>query len=138
MEQAPEDAAGYAGRGWSYIFLETPKLALRDFETAIRLDPKNGDAYSGRGYALAQSGRPAEAIRDAEQALRLDPCQPRTLYNAARTFARAGGNESRADDEGAREYALRLQRQARAVALLRQVLGSAARRPAFLFLGREH
>ncbi len=122
LELARDDAAGYAGRGWSYIVLETPTLALRDFETAIRLDPKNADAYSGRGYALARSGRPAEAIRDAEQALRLDPRQPRTLYNAARTFARVGGNETRADDEGVREYALRLQRQARALAVLRQAL----------------
>ena len=43
-----------AGR---YLVVDAPKLALRDFELAIELDPKNGDAYSGRGFARAKLGR---------------------------------------------------------------------------------
>ena len=122
LEARPDDESAYVGRGWSYVLLEAPTLALRDFETAIRLDPKDGDAYNGRGYALARSGRPEEAVRDAEQALRLGPRQARTLYNAARIFARTSGNEGRAADADARASVLRLRRQDRAVGLLRDAM----------------
>ena len=51
-----------AGRTWSST---RPKLALRDFELAIELDPKNGDAYNGRGFVRAGMGRYREAAQDA-------------------------------------------------------------------------
>jgi len=124
LELAPEDAAGYASRGWSYVVLESPTLALRDFETAIRLDSEDGDAYNGRGYVLARSGRRREAVRDAEYALLRGPRQARTLYNAARTFAQAGGREGETADEDLRERALRRQYQDRSVQLLREALES--------------
>jgi serine/threonine protein kinase/tetratricopeptide (TPR) repeat protein len=78
-----------AFRGWTHLVVEAPKLALRDFELAIELDPRNGDAHNGRGLARARLGRQREAIRDAEEALRQGPSSPRLYYNAARIYAHA-------------------------------------------------
>ncbi len=76
-----------AYRGWMHLVVEAPKLALRDFELAIELDPKNGDAYSGRGFALAMQGDFRQAVRDAAEAVRLGPPSPRLFFNAARIYA---------------------------------------------------
>ncbi len=80
-----------AYRGWTYLVADAPKLALRDFELAVELDPKNADAYSGRGFARAKLGRHAEAVQDAAEALRRGPTTPRLLYNAARIYAQCPG-----------------------------------------------
>ena len=60
-------------RGWAHLVCDAPKLALRDFELAIELDPKNGDAYNGRGFVLATQGQYREAVRDADEAVRRGP-----------------------------------------------------------------
>ena len=61
LELHPTSAV-QAYRGWTYLVVDAPKLALRDFELAIELDPKNGDAYCGRGFARAKLGRHREAV----------------------------------------------------------------------------
>ena len=90
LELHPTSAV-QAFRGWTYLVVDAPKLALRDFEVAIELDPKNGDAYSGRGFARAKLGRHAEAAQDAAEALRHGPTSPRLLYNTARIYAQCPG-----------------------------------------------
>jgi serine/threonine protein kinase/tetratricopeptide (TPR) repeat protein len=96
LELQPTSAV-QALRGWAHLVCEAPKLALRDFELALELDPKNGDAYNGRGFVQASLGRRAEAVRDAEQALRHGPQSSRLLYNAARIYAQCGASyEARA------------------------------------------
>jgi serine/threonine protein kinase/tetratricopeptide (TPR) repeat protein len=98
LELQPTSAV-QAYRGWAHLVCDAPKLALRDFELAIDLDPKNGDAYNGRGYVRATLGRWGEAVRDADEALRLGPRSPRLLYNAARIKAQCGqANQTRAID----------------------------------------
>jgi eukaryotic-like serine/threonine-protein kinase len=86
LEVHPTSAV-QAYRGWTHLVVDAPKLALRDFELAIELDPNNGDAYNGRGFARARLGRHREAILDAAEALRHGPTSPRLLYNAARIHA---------------------------------------------------
>jgi tetratricopeptide (TPR) repeat protein len=83
------DAATWAARGWCCLVADAPKLALPDFEQAIRLAPEEGDAYAGRGYARALLGQYRPAVADAEEALRLGPRAPRLCYNTARIFAQA-------------------------------------------------
>jgi serine/threonine protein kinase/Tfp pilus assembly protein PilF len=89
LELTPDAAAVVVSRGWTYLALEAPGLALRDFDQAIRIDPAGSDAYNGRGFARARLGRCREAVEDAEKAVQLSPRQSRTLYNAARTLAQA-------------------------------------------------
>ncbi len=90
LELHPTSAV-QAYRGWTYLVVDAPKLALRDFELAIELDSKNGDAYNGRGFAQARLGRHREALLDAALALRHGPPSPRSYYNAARIYAQCPG-----------------------------------------------
>ena len=90
LELHPTSAV-QAYRGWTHLVVDAPKLALRDFELAIELDPKSGDAYNGRGFVRAGLGRHREAIQDAAEALRRGPPSPRLLYNAARIYAQCPG-----------------------------------------------
>jgi tetratricopeptide (TPR) repeat protein len=96
LELQPTSAVlGY--RGWAHLVCDAPKLALRDFELAIQLDPANADAFCGRGFVLATQGHRREAVRDADEALRQGSPSPRLLYNAARIYAQCGEtNEPRA------------------------------------------
>jgi tetratricopeptide (TPR) repeat protein len=105
------DAATHADRGWVYLAEGAPKLALADFEEALRLNPEAGDAYNGRGNARARLGQGREAVRDAEQALRLGPLTARMLHNAATVYAQAAAGA--AGDTERRDY------QGRALDLLR-------------------
>ena len=86
LELHPTSAV-QAYRGWTHLVVDAPKLALRDFELAIELDPNNGDAYNGRGIVRVSLGQHREAIQDAAEALRRGPTSPRLLYNAARIYA---------------------------------------------------
>ncbi len=90
LELHPTSAV-QAYRGWTHLVVDAPKLALRDFELAIELDPQNGDAYSGRGYVQASQGHYREALQDAAEALHRGPTSPRLLYNVARIYAQCPG-----------------------------------------------
>ena len=78
-----------AHRGELYLVIDAPRLAVRDFEEAIRLDSSNPDAYNGRGLARAILGDHQKAVADALIALRMAEPTPRWLYNAARIYAKA-------------------------------------------------
>jgi eukaryotic-like serine/threonine-protein kinase len=96
LELHPTSAV-QAYRGWTHLVVDAPKLALRDFELAIELDPSNGDAYSGRGFVRAGQGHYREALQDAAEALHRGPTSPRLLYNVARIYAQCPGlNRERA------------------------------------------
>jgi tetratricopeptide (TPR) repeat protein len=82
------DADTYAARGWVYLDAEAPRLALADFEEALRRDPQQGDFYTGRGLARIRLGD-LDGPADAEEALRHGSGSWRLSYNAARVFARA-------------------------------------------------
>ena len=114
LELHPTSAV-QAYRGWTHLVVDAPKLALRDFELAIELDPKNGDAYNGRGFVRASLGRYREAAQDAAEALRHGPTSPRLLYNAARIYAQCPGPY--------RERALELDREGLELAARRRASG---------------
>ncbi len=118
------DAATHAARGWVYFLSEAPKLALRDFEDVIELDPNSAEGYGGRGYVRAKTGQWREAAADAEEAATRAGKDPRMVANAARTFALVAGLAGRAagsPDSPAR--ALRARYEDRALQLLQRALG---------------
>jgi len=90
LDIAP-DAETYAARGWCFLVADAPRLALPDFEEAIRFSPKaeQGDAYAGRGYARALLGQHLAAVSDAETALERGPLSSRLVYNVTRIYAQA-------------------------------------------------
>jgi tetratricopeptide (TPR) repeat protein len=84
-----EEVRLYRYRGWTYLVNEAPKPALRDFQKAIKADPKNGDAYTGCGYARVKLGWVQDAVGDAEKALACGPKTAVLLWKAARIYAQA-------------------------------------------------
>jgi eukaryotic-like serine/threonine-protein kinase len=89
------DAATYAARGWCYLVAGAPRLAVPDFDEAVRLAPEVGDAYAGRGYARALLGDHEQAVADADKALKCGPESSRLCYNVARIYAQAVGRLDR-------------------------------------------
>jgi tetratricopeptide (TPR) repeat protein/tRNA A-37 threonylcarbamoyl transferase component Bud32 len=126
--QLNNDAETLSNRGAAYLLSEAPRLALLDFDAALKLEPGHADALVGRGLALMMRGRAADvdaATRAAEESLRSGKKEvPRVkmlrTMAAVRTYARAANIlEARErvaiDPEVARC-------RARAVALLGQAL----------------
>jgi len=89
LEIRPDDAGVLVRRGLAYLVFDAPKLALADFEAAIKLDPTDADAYNGRGTAQARLGDSTAAVASAREALRRGGTTPRVIYNAARIYALA-------------------------------------------------
>ncbi|HZY90275.1 MAG TPA: protein kinase [Gemmataceae bacterium] len=125
LELGARGAATLAARGWAYLALDAPRLALRDFEEAAQGDPASADALGGRGHAAVRLGRYREGCRDAEEALRRGTPDARRLYRAARTFAQAA---HQAASDGAlpapRARTLAAEYQGRSLELLRQALAA--------------
>jgi tetratricopeptide (TPR) repeat protein len=123
MPRRADKPALLCRRGWLYVVSEAPRLALPDFEAAIRLDPALGDAYNGRGYARLRLGEHRDAVADAEKALGLaEPTAP-VFYNAARVYALASVVAAADVRKKGREAATLVARyQDRAAELLREVL----------------
>jgi tetratricopeptide (TPR) repeat protein len=78
-----------AHRGELYLIENSPLLAARDFEEAVRLDPSHAESRAGLAAARVRLGRYREAVADAESAASLAPADHRVLYKAARVYALA-------------------------------------------------
>ena len=89
MALRPDRVALLSRRGWLYIVSDAPRLALHDFQAAIRLDPLNGDAFNGRGFARLRLGEHRDAVADADKALGIGEPTSQLFYNAARVYATA-------------------------------------------------
>ena len=50
-----------------------PVAAIKDYDEAIRLDPRYVKAYYSRGFVFNRLERPLRAIEDFNQAILLDP-----------------------------------------------------------------
>ena len=115
-------------RGELYLIENSPLLALRDFEKAVKLDPNHADSHTGLGTARVRLGQYHEAVADAEAAIGLVPTDYRLLYKAARVYALAAvAATSEVRRNGGVAIALVHRYQDRAVAL---ILNARAKMPA--------
>ena len=69
-------AEAYANRGLICLKQNHPKGAQRDFEYAMKLDPKEPLVYIYRAGAAFLEGRKGDACDDLEQACSLGRCLP--------------------------------------------------------------
>ena len=67
--QRKHDPRVLTQRGWAYLYMDSPKLALADFEAALANGKDTFDARCGRGTAHARLGHVTEAVEDAEAAI---------------------------------------------------------------------
>jgi hypothetical protein len=69
----PDDAGALYRRGQVYASKGAYRLAIKDFDDAIRLNPKDVEAYNNRCWARSVVGDLQSALRDCNEALRLRP-----------------------------------------------------------------
>lgn len=86
-------ALAYVSRGVGNYYLPPSmggglEMALKDFETALSIDPKCDEAFLWEGVALHKSNRDVEARRAFEQALKLDPGRAWTRQQLDKTPAK--------------------------------------------------
>jgi tetratricopeptide (TPR) repeat protein len=117
------DAVTQYARGTAYLACDAWKLALRDFDIAVSLDPKNAEAWSLLAYGRVKQGDYRKAIETAQESLRLGQPTSLLLTNAARVFAQAA-DRIKKDKElsEAKSTKLRREYQDRALQLLQQGL----------------
>jgi tetratricopeptide (TPR) repeat protein len=116
-----EDARARSYRGWAHLRLESPQLALSDFEAALRLDRTDPDALCGRGQVRVRLGQVAAGVADAEEALRRGPRKAPLVYNAACLYVRAAARAA-AGARGRDDFDMADRYQERAATLLRAAL----------------
>ncbi len=83
IDAAPDISLAYTIRGDLYRHLGEYQLSQRDYATAIRMDPGDGDARAGLALTKRAMGQTETFRADLEQALKDVPTQ----YEAAETLA---------------------------------------------------
>jgi len=73
IAENPDDAGALYRRGQVFASKGAYKLAMRDFDDAIRLNPKDVEAYNNRCWVRTVVGDLQSALRDCNEALRLRP-----------------------------------------------------------------
>lgn len=85
-------------RGLGYMKNKDTERALKDFNEAIRLNPKYPFAYDNRGDLRRDQGKYDLALVDYNAAIRFDPNFTAAYLNRGMTFEKLGNIESaRAD-----------------------------------------
>ena len=83
------------------------KLALTDFEQAIKHNPKNADAYNGRASVNDDLGKKDLALADYTKAIALDPTLATAYMGRMAIYCEQGKKElSIADEKKVRELGL--------------------------------
>ncbi|MDE0158754.1 MAG: tetratricopeptide repeat protein [Candidatus Dadabacteria bacterium] len=72
--------------------------AMKDYDEAIKLDPRCTEAYNNRGSAKSHLGKHEEAIKDYDQAIKLDPQDGMTYYNRGKAKSSLGKHEEAIKD----------------------------------------
>ena len=75
QERAAAEARAQAAleRGIKHLGNKNYDEAIKEYNEAIRLDPKNAKAYNGRGVIYQMKGQYDQAIKEFNEAIRLDP-----------------------------------------------------------------
>jgi tetratricopeptide (TPR) repeat protein len=74
-------------RGAAFYFNKDYQSAIKDYDQAIKLDPKKSDAFTDRAAAYKKLGRIDQAIADDSEAIRLDPLTPEYFDNRGLSYA---------------------------------------------------
>lgn len=99
MPLSPAQAcSSLINRGNAYAAKADLYRALRDYEEAIRLDPKSAGAYVDRALVLSRIGDLEGAMKDYGQAINVNPKQWQAYFNRAAELRNAGKLREAVDD----------------------------------------
>jgi tetratricopeptide (TPR) repeat protein len=98
LEQEPDSAKAYAGRGGSYVELGSPEKGIADCTKAIELNALEPTAYVNRMAAYTALQQYDKALADGAAAIRIDPEKSRAYSVRGTTYAKMGDNKSAATD----------------------------------------
>ncbi len=91
------EAARLNNLGVAYMNQQLFEKALKEFEAAAALDPKQQSAQINRGIALLNLQRVDEAKRILEEAIKRDPKDPHAWYNLALLYKNTSDAQAAAD-----------------------------------------
>lgn len=83
IEQNPNDADAYFGRGFAYSLNKQYGLAVKDYSKAIELNPDYANAYENRGTVKYRMGLFQGAVDDFTKAIELKPDNAMSYENRA-------------------------------------------------------
>lgn len=90
-DQPPKTAGDYIVLGNTLLDARRYREALKDYDEALKLDPKSGAAMADRALAHVGLGETTEALSDADQAELLNSREP-AIYRARGLLAEEAGN----------------------------------------------
>ena len=93
----------YNERGRAKAGLKRMAEALEDFNTALKLDPDNGDAHFNRGTVYFEQKKYDLALKDFDAAVADNPDDPALVFNRGLTKYRLGNKTGAAKDFDAAE-----------------------------------
>lgn len=93
IEQYPEEASGWNGRGKHYKDLGMGDRAMADFNRAVQVNPKFYWAYYNRAQILMDSGQLDKALKDYLLLTRVDRWFPEGFINLGAVYGRQGQYE---------------------------------------------
>ena len=94
-----ETKEDYFNSGIAYYELGKHQQAIKDFNQAIRLDPKFAEAYNNRGIAYGKGkGQYGQAIADYTKAIELNPKYADAFYNRGIGYINLGKKDRACDD----------------------------------------
>jgi len=80
----------YAMRALAFSLKGRYDSAIRDYDTAIRMNPDFAVALNNRAWAYFRWGKAAMGLSDAERSLELSPTSPNTLDTRAHIYQTLG------------------------------------------------
>ena len=78
------------------------KEAIREYDRALKANPKLADAYFNRGNAYYDLGQNDQAIKDYSEVIRLTPKDAEAYYNRGNAYRRLKKDEVALKDTGIR------------------------------------
>ncbi|MFH1057649.1 MAG: tetratricopeptide repeat protein [Pseudomonadota bacterium] len=91
-------AVAHNNRGNAYDDQGQPDQALKDYDQAIKLDPRLAEAYYNRAFVLYRVGRLQEALDDLDKVVQLLPNLPSAYYNRSVVLESLGQNNRAMSD----------------------------------------
>lgn len=94
----PTDSTYWLNKGALCYTYGNPRGAIKYFEKAINLDPRNASAYFNKGVCHGEMGQYEEAVSCINKALDMYPERALYFYGRGRVYLLSGDRENAVED----------------------------------------